>query len=65
MLRPITPTLRIAYRCISNPWSRRFGPVVERWTFNPAARVQISPESLGFFFGLICYALFFVTAFVQ
>ena len=62
--------LRIGYRFLSNFWQVRRGVDIlaqwlEHWNFNPAARVQIEPESRGFFFSLICYALFFVTAFMS
>ena len=67
VLRPTTSTLRIAF--ISNISQLRkevesFGSEVEHWTFNPAAGVQIPPKSWDFF-SLICYALFFVTAFMS
>ena len=50
--------------------SRPFGLEEEHWTFNPAARVQINHgiffhQSDGIFFILICYACFFVTAFMS
>ena len=44
--------------------SRLFGSVVENWIIDPAARVRFPPKSWEFFFSLICYALFFVTAFM-
>ena len=38
--------------------------MVENRIINPAARVQIPPKSWDFF-SLICYALFFVAAFMS
>ena len=43
--------------------SRLFGSVVEHWIIDPAARIRFPPKSWDFFI-LICYALFFVTAFM-
>ena len=43
---------------------RLFGSVVEHLAFNPEAWVQIPSKSQDFF-SLICFALFFVTAFIS
>ena len=61
-------TLRISYRFIQSltfaSGNRLFGSVVEHWVLNPEARVQIPPKSWDFFC-LMCYVLFFVTAFMS
>ena len=60
-------TLRLVYRFISlttASGSILIGSVVEHWIIDPAARVQIPPKSWDFF-SLICYALFFVAAFMS
>ena len=61
-------TLRIAYlvyiqSLTAASGSTLFGSVVEHWIIDPAAWVQFS-RSHENFFSLICYALFFVTAFM-
>ena len=44
---------------------RLFGAVVEHWIFNTAAQVRIPTDVMDFFFRLLCYALFFNTAFTS
>ena len=61
--------LRIAYRFIiqyltTASGSRLFGSVVEHWIIDTAVRVRVPPKSWEFF-SQICYALFFVTAFMS
>ena len=62
-------TLRIAERfyihsLTTASGSRLFGSVVDHWIIDPAARVRFSPKSWNCF-SLICYALFFVAAFMS
>ena len=53
VLWPIIPTLRITYvydqSLTTASENRLFGSVVDHWTFDPVAQVQIPPKSLNFF----------------